>query len=844
MAEHDDLKRRARSLLPDNPAPATPLSSEAAAHLIQELRVHQIELELQNEELRHTEAQLLASRDRYRHLFDNAPVSYVVLDASTTIIEVNETFCRVLGHSRDRIVGAGIAEFLAKSDQHSFLSRFRAWMAKPAGKALEVSVVGADGARRRMQLGGVSTHGESDVILDALLLSLTDVSESHRLHQEVEAVRRELEELIESIPVGVFTYRTLANSAMSFEYASPLWCSQLGVDRESVLADSNVAMARLHPDDKTSFVAAHAAARKSGSQFRWEGRFIVRGETRWLRLSSTPQPLENGDTRWKGIQEDVTQRKKAELALREGQESFLSIVNTTLDGFLCTDSAGRLVDVNQRYCIQSGYSRAELMAMQIDLLTPDGMREHWMEQRKRILESGRAQFETTHLRRDGSTWHAEASATYLPVGGGRMFVFLRDITDRRKAREELERHKGRLENLVRLRTAELEQAKDVAEAANRAKSAFLANMSHELRTPINGVMGMTELALRHSADPKVADWLGKSKSAAMHLLSLVNNILDISKIEANQMLLEEKIFSPRSVLHDVIEMQKSIADAKGVGLTCDVAEDVPELLSGDPLRLSQILINFTSNAIKFSAQGDIAVRAFIQGATNQDVMLRVEVTDQGIGIEDAQLPQLFLPFVQGDSSTTRRYGGTGLGLNISKRIAEMMGGAVGVRSKIGEGSMFWASVKLRRSTTNASPLAHPHASERSALAGNLRGKRVLLVEDDPLNREVALLSLTELGLIVETANDGVDAVSAVLRSSFDLILMDIQMPNMNGLDATRAIRGMPNVARLPIIAMTANAFDEDRRACLEAGANEHLAKPVTADSLMACIGFWLNRSAM
>lgn len=842
MESKDELKRRAEGLLPAATTIIPAPDPEEAARLIQDLRVHQIELELQNEELRHTEAQLSASRDRYRHLFDNAPVSYLVLDASTTITEVNETFCNLVGRESNDIIGKGFADFLAPPDGHSFLSRFRAWLAQPVGKAMEVAILSAQGEWRHVQVGGVSSRAAGDDSADSLLLALTDVSESHRLHKAVETANREREALIEAIPVGVYRYRMLAEGGVRFEYVSPLWCQQVGVDRDAALDNANIVEAKIHPEDRTSFATANAAARKGGGQFRWEGRFVVGSETRWMRLSSTPSWQANGDILWDGIQENITHRKQAELALREGQEAFLSIVNTTLDGFVGADSGGKLTEVNLRYCQQSGYARAELLTMRLHDLESPSTRPRFPDHLRRIIETGSAQFETIHRRRDGSTWHVEVSATYRPVAGGRMFVFLRDVSERQHARAALEGHRSRLESQVRQRTAELEQARDAAEAANRAKSVFLANMSHELRTPMNGILGMTELALRHASDPKLADWLAKSKSSSLHLLSVINDILDISKIEADRIVLEKAPFLLRSMVSGVMEMQQSAAEAKGLQLYWGIAPELPEDLVGDSVRLSQILINLTSNAIKFSSHGRIQVRVLAEAIEAQEVQLRLEVEDQGIGIDDEQLSRLFHPFTQADSSTTRRYGGTGLGLIISKRLAALMNGDVGVVSKKGRGSTFWATLRLERISPEEFHEDETLPSTLELLRRDCAGKRVLVVEDDPVNREVAALLLGDTGLVIETANDGAEAVAANQRSTYDLILMDIQMPVMNGLDATRAIRAKPHGRDLPIIAMTANAMEEDRLASLEAGASDHLGKPVTADALHRCVLRWLRPS--
>jgi CheY-like chemotaxis protein/anti-sigma regulatory factor (Ser/Thr protein kinase) len=260
------------------------------------------------------------------------------------------------------------------------------------------------------------------------------------------------------------------------------------------------------------------------------------------------------------------------------------------------------------------------------------------------------------------------------------------------------------------------------------------------------------------------------------------------------------------------------------------------------MRLSQILINFTSNAIKFSPAGRIQVRILPVAIDSSSVRLRIEVEDQGIGIADDQLPRLFQPFTQADSSTTREYGGTGLGLTIAKQLAALMNGEVGVVSKKGSGSTFWATVQLKRlAGTDSQPAAALPAAEE-VLRRDFSGKRILVAEDDPVNREVAVMLLDGTGLLVDTASDGAEAVAAKRRTAYDLILMDIQMPVMNGLEATRTIRALPHGRDVPIVAMTANAFEEDRQACLAAGASDHLGKPVTPEALHRCILYWLTKA--
>jgi PAS domain S-box-containing protein len=521
---------------------------------------------------------------------------------------------------------------------------------------------------------------------------------------------------------------------------------------------------------------------------------------------------------------DVTTHKRAERRLRR-------VFEFAPEGVVLLSQDGHVLLANSRLEELFGYPRGDLAGRPIEALLPGLCLEG-----PPSPDASAMDLEHTARRADHSSFPAAVSLGSLEAEDGiQTIAVIRDVTERKRAEETLRRAYER----EREASALLAGARDEALRASHAKSDFLANMSHEIRTPMNGVIGMTELLLHTSLDEVQRDYAETVQSSGAALLRLIDDILDLSKVEAGKMRLETLDFSLSSVVEGVASMLAPKAVQKGLELQATVQGDVPDRLRGDPGRLRQIVTNLASNAVKFTDKGSVTIGVSLAEG-GDPCTIRFEIHDTGPGIPPGARAHLFESFYQVESSSSRRHGGTGLGLAISRQLVELMGGEVGVETQVGKGSTFWFTVLLGIAPEAPWKPAPPHPAE---LPVNGSGKgRVLVVEDNPVNQKVAVRILEVLGFETEVAANGAEAVEAASRTRYAAVLMDCQMPVVDGYEATAEIRRREGSARhTPVIAMTASAIEGDRERCLAAGMDDYLSKPVHPDEIAGILNRWIER---
>ncbi len=843
---------------------------------------------------RATQEALREREELYRTLVDEAAEAIDLVDAATLrFVEVGGGACRMLGYSREELLGMPLVAIQADRGEAE-LRALCARVLAAGGASFEARHRCRDGRILEVQVSVRAIHLRGR---DYFLGIWRDVSEQKRAAKALREATMFLRESEAIARVGGWKANPLTDTVMWTDEVFRL--VEHPLDRPPATLEEGL---RYYAPECREMVRQHLQESWAhGTTFRLECAMIAASGRRfWAELRCVGRVEHQGEIYLTGTFQDISERKQVAAELEQHRHHLEELVAERTARLEAANRRLRISDMrlkalfemsqqaeqmNERELLQCGIEEAvRLTGSEIGYLHlvnedqetlqlytwsaatlkhcsavhdshyPISMAGVWADAARLRRPVAHNDYQGLPERRGYPPGHAHlVRHLCVPiVENGQVRVLFgvgNKATDYDRSDErELQLIGDDLWRIVMRRRADvaLAAAKNAAEEASRAKSTFLANMSHEIRTPLNAILGMTYLARRHTSDGRLREQLDKISAAADHLLGVVNDVLDLSKIEAGQLELERSEFELDEILAQVLVLIDDGARSKGLALVTDVDPALGRL-RGDPLRLGQILINFAGNAVKFTERGSVTLRVQALEETASHSQVRFEVQDTGPGIEPLEQERLFRDFEQGDSSTTRQFGGTGLGLAINRRLVQRMGGTLGVRSQPGQGSTFWFVVRLEKGS-GALPPAAPGAamtepaaeqSAEDALVQHHRGAHLLLAEDNPINQEVTLGLLQEVGLLVDVAQNGVEAIDLARRTAYDLILMDVQMPVLDGLDATRAIRTMAGREHVPILAMTANAFEEDRQRCLDAGMNDHVGKPVDPDVLFAAILRWL-----
>jgi len=770
------------------------------------------------------EATLRETEDQYATLFNSGSDAILVLELGENrvpgrIAAANEIACERLGYKREELLRLSTCD-VHTPEAFCRLERLDQLFAARQHCLFETEYRSRDGRLIPAEVNAriIEYRGRT-----ALLAVVRDISERRLSENRIRATERVYRRYVERNAAGFL--RTTVDGRL-------LECNDsavriLGYESQTELKAHNASEFYVDLADRQTAVGL---LRENGILNDYEVRLKRKdGSVVWALLNLTMVTDESMGPVLEATSIDITERKRVENELR----MTASVVDASTDfiGFASLNGDVRFINKAGRLMVGLGPDQP-LTGMHVTDLVNEDDRQTFGDVLSAALRDGQWVGETWFKHQTTRSAIPMWQSVFLinePGSACRlaMATICRDLTQRK--REE----------------SELQAAREAAEAGNRAKSRFLANMSHEIRTPMNGILGMARLLLATELSSEQRKYLDIVLESGENLLSIVSHILDLSKIEAGKIVLEKVGFELAPALETATETLAYEARGKGLEFTTRIDPAVPHVLRGDPARLRQVITNLASNAVKFTSQGHVNIRVAMENQDQQTVTLRFEFEDTGVGIEEAQVSTLFAPFVQADQSTTRKFGGTGLGLTISRQLVELMGGRIGFDSEPGRGSCFWFTVPLEKQQEEIAAArkapAQPSVPVKSVVHSR-KGARILVAEDHPVNRQVLLAILGHLGYRADAVPDGGKAVKALQANQYDLVLMDCQMPEMDGYDATRLIRspatGTLNPS-IPIIAVTAGAMTGDREKCLEAGMDDYLTKPVEPASLSRVIDKWL-----
>jgi PAS domain S-box-containing protein len=774
-----------------------------------------------------SQRRLRESEERFRGVFEHAPVGMCVSAFDGRLLQVNAAFCRMLGYSEQELLATTWAA-LTHPDDLAVSQRMKEELSKDPDRCLETEkrYIHRSGAAvwARVRIAVLRDSGGAP---SCHVVHVEDITE----HRRAEEARRESEERFRIMADGCPAIMWVVSAQGGNEFRNRAFRDFAGPAYGRV--EGGRWQRLVHPDDAPEYVEAFQRAVREHAPFKGEARFRrADGEWRWLAACAEPRFSPGGDYLGHvGLSLDITEQKQAEQAIQSSEEKFRQLAEHIREVFwMKPPGAARQLYVSPAYETTWGRTCDSLYQdpmSWLEAVHPDDL-ERARSSFARQMQGEAVESEYRIRTPDGQEKWIRDRAFPIRDQAGQLIRVVgigEEITERKRYEEELIR------------------AREGADAASRAKSRFLANMSHEIRTPMNGVIGMLQLLLATDLTPEQREYADVAQTSGRTLVALIDGILDLSKIEAEKLTLEKRSFSLPRTIEDVIQLLRVQASAKNLGFGSQVSPETPSLLRGDDHRLRQVLTNLCANAIKFTERGEVRLGAALESQGDGTATVRFTVTDTGIGIRPDQVVALFSPFTQADESTTRKYGGTGLGLAISKQLVEMMGGAIGVDSREGQGSTFWFTAVFELEPPSQQEPAGERGDGRAGAPGGTPrmasgNARILVAEDNATNRTVALAQLEKLGYKASAVANGAEAIEALQDGRYDLVLMDCEMPVMDGFEATRQIRGSARPG-IPIIALTADAMPADRDRCLSAGMNDYLLKPVDLERLAELLARWL-----